>query len=90
MVNSHPSGTVRGNKSLFYTLLLVVVFYHNLRKVTNTPGWEQSFDVVEKNNNNNNNKTLLPLGMVTSSLGKMNAVGQVQAGVEHNTEGSAG
>lgn len=69
-------------------LLLVVVFYHNLRKVTNTPGWEQSFDVVEKNNNNNN--TMFPLGMVTSSLGKMNAVGQVQAGVKHNTEGSAG
>lgn len=33
---------------LFHTLLLVVVFYHNHRKVTNTPGWELSFDVVEK------------------------------------------
>lgn len=71
MVNSYPSGTVCQNKSSLPYVSLVVVLHPNHRKVTTTPGWERSHDVVEKN-------PLFPLGMVTSGLGKLNAVGQVQ------------
>lgn len=48
-VNSNPSGTVCQNKSSLPYVTLVVALYHNHRKVTTTPGWERSCNVVEKN-----------------------------------------
>lgn len=51
-------------------LLLVVVFHQSHRKETDTPGWEPSSDVAEKNT--------VSFGNVTVGLGKLDAAGQVQ------------